>query len=98
MSKLTLTIDGQQIVVDSGMTVFEAAASAGIYIPSLCAHPDLPPSGECGLCLVEIEGQPELAISCTTKVTESIVVHTDTNVILTKQREVMEKILSEHPN
>ena len=97
MSKLTLTIDGQQIVVDSGMTVFEAAASAGIYIPSLCAHPDLPPSGECGLCLVEIESQPEYAISCTTKVARNMVVHTDTPELRQKQRQVMEKIMSEHP-
>ena len=97
MSQLTLTIDGKQIVADTGMTIYEAAASAGIYIPGLCAHPNLPPSGECGLCLVEIEGQPEYAISCTTKVTEVMVVRTDTSELRQKQRQVIEKILSEHP-
>jgi len=98
MTKLTLTIDGQQVVADSGMTIFEAAARKGIYIPNLCAHPDLPPSGDCGLCLVEIEGQPEFAISCITKVTENMDVHTDTPELRQKQRQVVEKILSEHPN
>jgi formate dehydrogenase beta subunit len=98
MTELTLTIDGQQVAADSGMTIFEAATRRGIYIPNLCAHPDLPPSGDCGLCLVEIEGQPEFAISCTTKVTENMVVHTDTPELRQKQRQVVEKILSEHPN
>lgn len=97
MSKLILTIDGQQIEATSGMTVFEAATSAGIYIPGLCAHPNLPPSGECGLCLVEIEGHSEYVISCTTKVTQDMVVHTDTPELRQKQRQILERILSEHP-
>jgi len=98
MTKLTLTIDGHQIAARKGMTIFEAAAEADIYIPSLCAHPDLPPSGECGLCLVEIEGESEFVLSCTTKVAESMVVHTDTPELRQKQRQVLKKILSEHPN
>jgi formate dehydrogenase beta subunit len=98
MTEITLTIDGQQTIADSGMTIFEAAVSSGIYIPNLCAHPDLSPSGDCGLCLVEIEGQPEFAISCTTKATENMVVHTNTPGLRQKQRQVVEKILSEHPN
>ena len=93
-----LTIDGQQIAAESGMTIFEAATKAGIYIPSLCAHPTLPPSEECGLCLVEIEGEPEFVISCTTKAAENMVVHTETPELRQKQRQVLEKILSEHPN
>ncbi len=97
MSQVTLTIDGQQVTADSSTTIYEAAAGAGIYIPGLCAHPDLPPSGECGLCLVEIEGQPEYAISCTTKVAQDMVVRTDTSELRQKQRQVIEKILSEHP-
>ena len=98
MTELTLTIDGQQVVAAKGMTIFEAATRRGIYIPNLCAHPDLPPSGDCGLCLVEIEGQTDFAISCTTKVTENMAVHTDTPEIRQKQRQVLEKILLEHPN
>lgn len=98
MTELMLTIDGQQIPAESGITVFEAATKAGIYIPSLCAHPDLPPSEECGLCLVEIEGEPEFVISCTTKVAENMVIHTDTTELRQRQVQVLEKILSEHPN
>ena len=39
-----MTIDHIEIEVDEGATVLEAARSAGIYIPALCYHPDLPPA------------------------------------------------------
>ncbi|MFC1846169.1 FAD-dependent oxidoreductase [Chloroflexota bacterium] len=98
MSELSLSIDGQKITAKSDMTIFEAAVSAGIYIPSLCMHPDLTPSGECGLCLLDIEGESDSVISCTTKVADNMVIHTGTDELRQKQRQVLEKILSEHPN
>jgi formate dehydrogenase beta subunit len=98
MKDITLTLDRQTVTAKSGMTIYEVATKAGIYIPSLCAHPNLPPSGECGLCLVEIKGQPEFTISCTAKATENMVINTDTPELRQKQRQVIEKILSEHPN
>ncbi len=44
MSKVKLTIDNREVEVEKGVTVLQAAQSAGIYIPALCAHPDLPPA------------------------------------------------------
>ena len=95
---INLAIDGQQVEAKEGTTVFEAAREAGIYIPGLCTHPTLPPSGECGICVVEIEGDSEFAISCTTPVAENMVVYTDTKEIRQRQRQILEKILSEHPS
>ena len=95
---ISLTIDGQQIRVDTGMTILEAARKAGIYIPAICAHPSLTPSGECGLCLVEIEGKPEFALSCTTEAADNMVVYTNTPQLQQKQRQALEKILAEHPS
>jgi len=46
MDKVTLIIDGIQVEADKGATVLQAAQSAGIYIPGLCSHPDLPSSRE----------------------------------------------------
>jgi len=43
---ITLTIDGLEVKAEEGMTVLKAAQAAGIYIPALCSHPDLPPSRE----------------------------------------------------
>jgi len=44
MEKMNVTIDGTKITVEKGSTVLEAARSAGIYIPALCSHPNLPSS------------------------------------------------------
>jgi len=46
MDEINLTIDGIEVRVQKGTTVLQAAQSAGIYIPSLCSHPDLPSSRE----------------------------------------------------
>ena len=44
MSMVKLTIDGQQVEVLSGTSILAAARGAGIYIPALCYHSDLPPA------------------------------------------------------
>jgi len=46
LDTIRLTINGQEIETRKGMTVLEAAQMAGIYIPALCSHPDLPSSRE----------------------------------------------------
>jgi len=123
MEKINVTIDDTTITVEKGTTVLEAARSAGIYIPALCSHPNLPSSrqvkpysvvyrGEeelkndnsltefegCQLCLVKIEGVDDLPTSCTTEVSDGMVVQTNTEEIQQKRRENLKIILSEHPN
>ena len=44
--KIPITIDGRPVEAGPGWTILRAAHEAGIYIPSLCAHPDLPPQKE----------------------------------------------------
>ena len=39
----SLTINGTECPFEKGDTILDAAFSAGIYIPNLCYHPDLPP-------------------------------------------------------
>ncbi|MCK4656176.1 MAG: (2Fe-2S)-binding protein, partial [candidate division Zixibacteria bacterium] len=59
MATLTLTIDGQSIECPEGSTILQAADAAGIYIPRMCHHPDLPPINEVtwvdSICQVETE-------------------------------------------
>lgn len=98
MKTINFTIDDRQITSQAGKKIFEAATDSGIYIPNLCAHPDLPPSGECGLCLVGIEGASEPVLSCTTEVTNNMVIKTNTPHLRQKQREALEKIMLHHPN
>ena len=46
MAQITITIDQKQVEVSDQTTILKAAHEAGIYIPSLCFHPDLPPGSQ----------------------------------------------------
>jgi formate dehydrogenase alpha subunit len=96
LGTITVTIDGQKVEVPPGATVLEAARSAGIYIPTLCYDPDLKPYGACCLCVVEIEGMRGLPTSCTTPVTEGMVVHTESPLVNQSRRITMELIMANH--
>ncbi len=98
MSDVTLTINGKSVQASPGMTVLEAAKSAGIHIPTLCYHPDLPPLGACRVCLVEIEKERTLQPSCTYQVREGMVVHTHSAKVRKARRTVVELLLSDHPS
>lgn len=94
---IKINIDGRDFEVVEGTSILEASLDAGIYIPFLCYHPDLPVTGECGLCLVEIQGRDDLVISCNTPVTEGMKVITKSDRLKAARREAMEKILTGHP-
>jgi len=97
MGNVSLTIDGMEIEAKEEATVLEAAQDADIYIPNLCADPDLEPYGACRLCLVEIEGVEGLPTSCTMPVTEGMVVRTDGKRVNEVRRRIVELIMSDHP-
>ncbi len=95
MDKISLTIDGQEIIANKDMTILEAALENGIYIPHLCYHPDLEPVGVCRLCMVEIKGR-RLTISCKAPVEEGIVVKTESNEINKVRRMAVELLIVNH--
>ena len=97
MGMIRLTIDGQKIEVGEETTVLEAAITAGIYIPAICAHPMLTPDGSCRLCLVEIDGAEEPVTACNTKVAGDMVVHTDTLLVREERTDALKKLLAHHP-
>jgi NADH-quinone oxidoreductase subunit G len=96
---VTVTIDGFEITVPKGTLIIRAAEQLGIQIPRFCDHPLLAPIGACRQCLVQVEGQPKPPASCTTTVTDGMVVHTQlTSPVAEKaQRGVMELLLVNHP-
>ncbi len=95
--KINLTINGQPVTADKGMTVLEAAQSAQIYIPTLCADPDLEPYGGCRLCVVEIEGMRGLPTACTTPASDGMLVHTETPAVNEVRTTVTELLIADHP-
>ena len=93
------SIDGIEIEVPPGTLVIRAAEQLGIAIPRFCDHPLLAPAGACRQCLVDVEGQRKPLASCTTTVTEGMVVRTQATSAAAAgaQRSVMELLLVNHP-
>ena len=94
---VNLTIDGKQITVKKSATIYEAAKEAGIDIPVLCYAKKLLPYGACRVCLVEVEQMKgRLIPSCTTPVTEGMVVTTNSPEIHKVRKTVLEFLLVNH--
>ena len=97
MSDVNIWINDEQVKAKTGQTILQAADAAGIYIPRLCFHPALEPSGSCRLCAVEIEGQRGLPAACTTPVAEGLRVQTQSSKVIDFRREMLQLILQDHP-
>ncbi|MFW6151186.1 MAG: 2Fe-2S iron-sulfur cluster-binding protein, partial [Chloroflexota bacterium] len=97
MDTVGLTIDERHVEVRKGSTVLEAARKAGISVPTLCYHTDLPPFGACRLCIVEVENMRGFPPACTTPVSDGMVVRTNSPKLQELRRNTLELILSEHP-
>lgn len=97
MNMINLTINGKHIQASQGATILEAARSAGVYIPTLCHHPDLRPEGACRLCMVEASGARTLVASCVYPVSEGMEVKTNTSKVREARKMVVELMLANHP-
>ncbi|MEO5377792.1 MAG: NADH-quinone oxidoreductase subunit NuoG [Magnetococcus sp. DMHC-6] len=92
-----LIIDGKEISVQPGTTIMEAAKKLGVFIPHFCYHPKLSISGNCRMCLVEVEKMPKPVASCAMPVSEGMVVHTDSEMVRVGRANVLEFLLINHP-
>ena len=98
MEQIHLTIDGHAVEAEMGKSVLDAALDAGIYIPHLCSHPDLPVQAGCKLCVVEIDGLNAPVCSCETPAREGMVVTTKSADLAHRRNVAMELMLAGHPS
>ncbi len=102
MKKVNVTINDQKISVSEDYTVLEAARDINVNIPTLC-HLNLHDlkavnrSASCRVCIVEVEGRSTLAPSCSTYVSEGMVIKTNTPRAIKARRTMVELLLSDHP-
>ena len=93
---INLTINGKAVQAPEGSTILEAARLADIYIPTLCYDKAVEVYGACGLCVVEAEGIPKLLRSCSAKVSEGMVVNTESDRVVQSRKVAMELLMSAH--
>ena len=100
MSDILVTIDGKEVKASGGMTVLEAAQSAGISIPTLCHHEKLEPFGACRLCIVKVQvgDWSKHVVSCVYTVEENLVVTTRSEKIDKIRKMILELQLAHAPD
>lgn len=93
-------LDGAEVEALEGETIWQAAKRHNENIPHLCYSPEpgYEPSGNCRVCMVEIEGERTLAASCVRTPTEGMKVNSASSERAQKSRKmVMELLVSDQP-
>lgn len=93
---VTVTIDGRHVGVPATASILDAAASAGVHIPTLCHLRGVSEAGACRTCVVEVEGAEALVSSCNTQVADGMVVRTNSPRVRLARRVNVEFLLSAH--
>ena len=93
---VNIWLDGKHLEVPDTMTIIEVADQNEVYIPRLCYHPDLPPTANCGVCVVEIVGNPTPKRACCTPVSECMKLITNSKKLRAYRKTLVEMILSNH--
>lgn len=91
-----ITINGINITVDDDSNLMKVAKENGIDIPALCFLDDCSNVGQCGVCLVEIEGQDELQKACCIKPEDGMVINTSTERVQEQVKLRVSELLDKH--
>lgn len=94
--KINLTIDNKKIQAEEGANLLQVALDNGIHIPYLCYHKKLSPTGACRMCVVKIEGEKGLIMSCTVNAREGMNVTAFDGEIDSMRKRTLEYLLAEH--
>ena len=96
--KIEIKINNKIYQVDAGQTILEVAKENNLKIPTLCYHPDLTPTGNCRLCLVEIisDKGSQIVTACSTTVFADMEIKLDTPKVKKIRKINLEMLLSDH--
>ena len=96
---VTFNLNGDDVTVPDGTTIWDAANGRDLIIPHLChkSQPGYRPDGNCRACMVEVEGERTLVASCVRPVAEGMVVKTDTDRAKKSRAMVMELLMADQP-
>jgi predicted molibdopterin-dependent oxidoreductase YjgC len=93
----TIYINNKELKVRKNQTILSAAKENGIDIPTLCYHKDLTPTGNCRICVVEVEGTRTLPVACATNVWDGMRIFTNTERVRNSRKLTLELMLANHP-
>lgn len=80
-----------------GTLLIEACRALDIDVPFFCWHPYMSPFGACRQCLVKVEKSPKPVTSCTTQVTDGMVVYSENDEVKKWREGIVAFLLANHP-
>ena len=94
--RVTITIDGKPVQAEVGDTVLIAARKVGIEIPSMCSDNRTQPNGDCGLCVIEVDGNQAQVKACETLVRDGMEIVSQSEALTETRRVILNNYLSNH--
>jgi len=96
---IDIYINDQKYKVKRDTKLLEVCRENGIYIPTLCYHPDLPEFAGCRLCLVELDkgDWSKLVASCAYPIRKPERFYTDTEKVWKSRRMTAQLLLARAP-
>jgi formate dehydrogenase major subunit len=96
MDRIKILIDDKVCYGLPGETILDVARQNDIYIPTLCFDKRADIYGGCGICVVEVEGNPKMVKACATVIAEDMKVKTKTERVFESRKTNLELLLSNH--
>ncbi|MEU8360041.1 formate dehydrogenase subunit alpha [Nonomuraea sp. NPDC048882] len=93
---VTVEIDGREVSVPEGTTIYDAAKSVDIDIPVLCHNERYDPVGVCRMCVVDTGGRA-FAAACVRPCEDGMEVKTSTPELERNRATLTELLLSDQP-
>ena len=99
LNTVSFSLNGKDVTVPEGTTIWDAAHGTGLIIPHLCHKPEpgYRPDGNCRACMVEVEGERTLVASCIRPVADGMVVKSDSVRAENARKGVIELLLADQP-
>jgi formate dehydrogenase major subunit len=93
---VTATIDGREVTVAEGTTIYDAAKQVGVDIPVLCHNERFDPVGVCRMCVVDTGGRA-FAAACVRPCEDGMQVQTATPEVERSRKVLTELMMSDQP-
>jgi len=87
-------MDGQEISVEKGKTLLDAARENGMDAPTICFHEATTANGLCRMCVVEVEGMRVLQPACIVQAANNMKVQTRSEKVIRARKTILEMLAS----
>lgn len=94
---ITVYINNKKFLFNKNYTILAACEKENFFIPRFCFDKNLKISGNCRMCLVEIEGFINPIASCTFKIFHNIKIFTNSSLSKKSRENILEFLLINHP-